>query len=218
MKLRRRHLPVARLFRWQHCQSAPPPGLASLQQEYRTHWTTFAREITDWPEEFKSKISPRHGGERKGSGAIAWKHCFLTDRTNRLCFESQIARWSSQPTRFIKLAGETSSSELDAVFCVQTAALMSKIHKENIALARITAIGGFPICTAKNGTVVIALQWDYAAWTPLAARFAQKIQTQNKPDSSYLVAISGVISPRLHQELEARHFQVQDRLSPGPLK
>jgi hypothetical protein len=119
---------------------------------------------------------------------------------------------------FIKLAGETSSSEPDAVFCVQTAALMSKIHKEDTPLARIAAIGGFPICIAKNGTVVIALQWDYAAWTFLAAQFAQKLQTENKPDSSYLVAISGVVSPRLRQELEARHFRVQDRLSPGPLK
>jgi hypothetical protein len=119
---------------------------------------------------------------------------------------------------FIKLAGETSSSEPDAVFCVQTAALMSKIHKEDMPLARITTIGDFPICIGENGTVIIALQWDYAAWTALAARFAEKIQTENKPASSYFVAISGVVSPRLYQELEARHFRVQDRLSPGPLK
>src|SRR5207247_8488118 len=31
---------------------------------------------------------------------------------------------------FVRTAGETSSDESDAIFCVQTAALMSKIHKD----------------------------------------------------------------------------------------
>ena len=119
---------------------------------------------------------------------------------------------------FIKLASDTSSTEPDAIFCVETAALMSKLHKDEIPLARITAVGDFPICIAKDGTVVVALQWDYAAWTPTAERFAHTLQIQGKTGSSYLVAISGVVSPRLRQELAAHHFRVEDRLSPGPLK
>ena len=95
---------------------------------------------------------------------------------------------------------------------------MSKLHKGEMPLARIAAIGDFPICIAKDGTVIVALQWDYAAWTPMAERFARVIQTQGKTGSSYLVAISGIVSPRLHQELETRHFRVEDRLSLGPLK
>lgn len=119
---------------------------------------------------------------------------------------------------FINLAARTSSSEPDAIFCVQTAALMSKLHKEKKPLARIALIGDFPICIAKDGTVIVALQWDYAAWTPMADKFGRTLQAQAKPNSSYLVAITGTVSPRLRQELEARHFQVEDRLAPGPLK
>jgi hypothetical protein len=119
---------------------------------------------------------------------------------------------------FANLAGRTSSSEADAVFCVQTAALMSKLHKEKKPLARILLIGDFPICIAKDGTVVVALQWDYAAWTPMAEKFGRTLQAQAKPNSSCLVAITGTVSPRLRRELEARHFQVEDRLAPGPLK
>ena len=119
---------------------------------------------------------------------------------------------------FIKLATDKSSTESDAIFCVQTAALMSKIHKSEKPLARIVTIGDFPVCIAKDGTVVVALQWDYGAWTAAADRFVRALQAQNKANSSYLVAISGVISPRLRQELEVRHFTVEDRLSPGPLK
>ena len=52
---------------------------------------------------------------------------------------------------FVKLAAETSSTEADAIFlATQTAALMSKLHKGDVPLARITAIGGFPVCTAKE--------------------------------------------------------------------
>ena len=119
---------------------------------------------------------------------------------------------------FIKLAGQTSSNEADAIFCVQTAALMSKLHKEKKPLARIALIGDFPICIAKDGTVIVALQWDYAAWTPTADKFAQALKAQAKPESTCLVAITGTVSARLRQELEARHFQVEDRLAPGPLK
>ena len=119
---------------------------------------------------------------------------------------------------FIKAAGQTSTSEPDAIFCVQTAGLMSKLHKGELPLERIVMLGDFPIGIAKDKSVVVALQWDYAAWTPLAQRFADQVRQQGDPSATHLVAITGVVSPRLRQELEARAFRVEDRLSPGPLK
>jgi hypothetical protein len=122
---------------------------------------------------------------------------------------------------FVRLAGETSSSETDAIFCVQTAALMSKLNKEEIPLTRIELLGEFPICVAKDGTTVVALQWDYAAWTPGAARASDEVEKfAAKPprNKKVLVALSGQVSPRLRQELEARGQGVKDRVAPGPLK
>ena len=119
---------------------------------------------------------------------------------------------------FIKLAGQTSSSEPDAMFCVQTAALMNKLHKGEMPLAKIALNENFPICIGKDGTVVVALQWDYAAWTPLAKRFVDDLRKQNGTNAKYLVAITGVVSPLLRQQLESRGFRVEDRLAPGPLK
>jgi hypothetical protein len=97
---------------------------------------------------------------------------------------------------------------------------MSKIHKDK-PLARLATIGDFPICIAKDGTVVVAFQWDYAAWTSGAAGFTsdvQKLAAKSGKNGSVLVALSGQISPRLRQELETRGFTVHDRLVPGPLK
>ena len=121
---------------------------------------------------------------------------------------------------FVRTAGETSSDESDAIFCIQTAALMSKIHKDK-PLARIAMIGDFPICVAKDGTIIVAFQWDYAAWTSGAADFTtdvQKLAAQSSKNKNVLVALSGQISTRLRQELENRGFVVHDRLVPGPLK
>jgi len=122
---------------------------------------------------------------------------------------------------FVRLAGETSSSEADAIFCVQTAALLSKIHKEEQPLARIIAFGDFPAAMAKDGTTVVALQWDYAAWTSGAGQFGQQLQAfAAKPPANkkVLVAVSGQTSERLRQEMKALGHTLEDRRSPGPLK
>ena len=121
---------------------------------------------------------------------------------------------------FVRTAGEKSSDESDAIFCVQTAALMSKLRKDK-PLARLAMIGDFPICITKDRTIIVALQWDYAAWTSGAAGFTsdvQKLAAQSGENQNVFVALSGQVSPRLRQELETRGFTVQDRLAPGPLK
>jgi hypothetical protein len=119
---------------------------------------------------------------------------------------------------FVAVAAKNSSAEADAIFCVKTAELMAMLHQKEKPLARITLIDDFPVCVAKDGTLVVALQWDSAAWTAGADNFAKRLQAQGKEKSKYLVALSGVVSPRLRQELESRGFRVQDRLAPGPLR
>ncbi len=121
---------------------------------------------------------------------------------------------------FIRAAAQNSSSEPDALFCVLTSALMSKIHAEQKPLARIVMLGDFPVSLAIDGTVVLALQWDYAAWTSAAAALASQIQelAHQSGNKGVFVALSGQASPRLQQELKNRGFTIQDHSSPGPLK
>ena len=45
---------------------------------------------------------------------------------------------------FVRLAAKSSSSEADAISCVQTAKLMGTLHKGDKPLARIAVLGGFP--------------------------------------------------------------------------
>ena len=122
---------------------------------------------------------------------------------------------------FVRSAAEKSSTETDALFCLQTSMLLAQIHGSEHPLAHIAMIENFPVGIAKDGTVVVALQWDYAAWTPGAAFFAgevQKLADQSGQKKSVLIALSGDTSPRLRDELQKRGFTVRDHLSPGPLK
>jgi hypothetical protein len=121
---------------------------------------------------------------------------------------------------FVKAAAEKSTTEADALFCVYTAALMDQMNQKT-PIARIVMLGDFPICVAKDGTIIIALQWDYAAWTPGAGSFTDdvhKLAGKSGQSTHVSIDISGEVSPRLREELEKRGMTVQDRLVPGPLK
>ena len=121
---------------------------------------------------------------------------------------------------FVKAAAEKSTTEADALFCVYTAALMDQIDQKT-PIARIVMLGDFPICVAKDGTIIVALQWDYAAWTAGAASFTdelQKLAGKSGQSAHITVDLSGEVSPRLREELEKRGMTGQDRLVPGPLK
>jgi len=82
-------------------------------------------------------------------------------------------------------------------------------------------LGDFPIRVAKDGTIIVALQWDDAAWTAGAASFTddvQKLAGKSGQSAHISIDLSGQVSPRLREELEKRGITLQDRLVLGPLK
>jgi hypothetical protein len=111
-------------------------------------------------------------------------------------------------------------TEADAVFYQQTALLIAHAHIHGIMVDRIALVNGMPVCIGADGGLIVALHWDYAMWSPRSKRFAdavQAMQVDGAKPSSLIVVLTGVMSPRLRQELEARGFRVQDKLLKGPL-
>jgi len=51
------------------------------------------------------------------------------------------------------------------------------------------------VCQTKDGTVIVPIQWDYVAWTPMTERFvtALKAQKFTTPVSGYAVILTGVV-------------------------
>jgi hypothetical protein len=87
-------------------------------------------------------------------------------------------------------------------------------------IAHITHLNGLTVCQTNDGTVVVPIQWDYVAWTPMAERFitALKATAFHPAPTGYMVAITGVLSPMAGEALTARGVKFSEKLLPNPLK
>lgn len=121
---------------------------------------------------------------------------------------------------FIRLA-TASSDESTALFFVETSRLLALVHGQGTPLERIDALDGLPVGLAKDGRVVVVLEWDYAAWTARAAEFIEKVKGatyENFVPKGVVVGISGEVSPLAKEKLKEAGVQLADRLAPGPLR
>jgi hypothetical protein len=119
---------------------------------------------------------------------------------------------------FIRQAA-TSQDEHDAIAFQQSAQLMANLNKST-PVARITHLKGLTVCQTNDGTVVVPIQWDYVAWTPMTERFITALKAQKfaAPVSGCTVILTGVVSPMTAQALAARGVNVKTKALPGPLQ
>ena len=96
---------------------------------------------------------------------------------------------------------------------------MAKLNN-TAPVARITHLNGLTVCQTNDGTVVVPIQWDYVAWTPMTERFitALKATHFSTPATGYLVALTGVVSPMAGEALTARGIKFSEKQLPNPLK
>lgn len=121
---------------------------------------------------------------------------------------------------FLRDATTMCENEADATFYEQTARLIAHAHVHGLTVDHIVLLNGFPVCIAPDGGVIVALQWDYAMWSPRSESFAnglQEVKINNVKAPSVTVVLTGAMSAKLRQELEKRGFRVQDKLIKGPL-
>ena len=122
---------------------------------------------------------------------------------------------------FIQLATSQSEVEGDAQFFAQTARLLCELHTNGRTLARIDTIGGLPVAVGADGTLIVALEWDQAAWTPNAANFVGQLKAATfggTAPSGIVIALSGDATPMAQQQIKAAGITLATRLAPGPLK
>jgi hypothetical protein len=122
---------------------------------------------------------------------------------------------------FIQLAASQSESEGDAQFFAQTARILSQLHNNGRTLARIETLGSLPVAIGADGNVIVALEWDRAAWTQNAANFIAQLKAAKFGETAptgFVVALSGDASPMVQQQLQAAGITLATRLAPGPLQ
>ncbi|HEX5176613.1 MAG TPA: hypothetical protein VFV83_06275, partial [Chthoniobacteraceae bacterium] len=122
---------------------------------------------------------------------------------------------------FIELADEQSGSEGDALFFSETARLLSQLHAGGRILQRLEVLNILPVALAEDGNVIVALEWDYAAWTHNAANVIALLKSAKfgkTAPTSYVIALSGDASPLLKEKVSDAGVTLATRLAPGPLK
>ena len=119
---------------------------------------------------------------------------------------------------FIRQAAN-SQDEHDAIAFQQSAQLMANLNN-SARVARITHLHGLTVCETNDGTVVVPIQWDYAAWTPTTERFITALKAQKFATSvsGYTVILTGIVSPMTAQALAERGVKVTSKALPSPLQ
>lgn len=116
------------------------------------------------------------------------------------------------------LQAANSQDEHDALAFQQSALIMANLNNTT-PVARITHLNGLTVCQTNDGTVVVPIQWDYVAWTPMVERFVTALKTAHfdQRPSGYFVAITGVVSPMAGDALTARAIKFSEKQLPNPL-
>jgi hypothetical protein len=120
----------------------------------------------------------------------------------------------------VRDAATVSTAETDAIFYAETAQLLAQLKAQQWPIARIELHNNLPYCVLQDGSVLVAVHWDYACWTELAdkcAQWLQTVQVNGKKPPAITIAITGVASPRCRQEMEKRGFRLLDRQNRGPM-
>jgi hypothetical protein len=120
---------------------------------------------------------------------------------------------------FVDLAGSEATDEGDALFFLGTSRVLSELHAKKPS-ARLQQVGRIPVALQKDGRAIVALQWDYAAWTDNAANFIGLLQASDfgKKPSGLTIAISGDASPLAQQKLKEEKIELITQTAPGPLQ
>jgi hypothetical protein len=120
---------------------------------------------------------------------------------------------------FVDLAGSQATDEGDALFFLGTSRVISELNAKK-PLARLQKVGRLPVAVQKDGRAIVAIQWDYAAWTPNAANFVDLFKKSDfgKKPSGVTIAISGNASPLAQQNLEKEKIELIVQTAPGPLR
>ena len=117
------------------------------------------------------------------------------------------------------LQAANSQDEHDGLAFQQSAQIMANLNNTS-PVARITHLNGLTVCQTNDGTVVVPIQWDYVAWTPMAERFITALKAANFGSAPYR------LPRRYHRcgvsdgwrSIDRARDQVFREATPNPLK
>ena len=124
--------------------------------------------------------------------------------------------------QLVQLANEQSAEEGDALFFVETSRILAQINAKDAPLHAVGAFDVLPVAWAKDGRLILAVEWDYASWTQRAADFVTRFKEAKIGDTAapkgHVIALSGFASPLAEAGVKKAGVALTTGVSPGPLK
>ena len=205
--------------------TVPVGGAAGLALTATNVSSTFESAIRDQSPSDLRRASLKRllamGCERADADAFLNNIAFSPSVQTALVLHLDSLKGVENRAAFIQLANSQSEVEGDALFFSQTARLLAQLHANGRTLARIETIGSLPVAAGADGSLVVALEWDYAAWTQNASDFVGLLKVTKfgkKAPASCVIALTGDASPMVQQPLTDAGITLATRLAPGPLQ
>lgn len=121
--------------------------------------------------------------------------------------------------RLILLRATAANTELQAIRCQRIAQLLAQIN-EKTPIKKLVSYHGLPVGLTSGGKLAVALEWDYAQWTPTSRDFLLDLNTgkiDGETFSSLDIHLTGTASPAVKAVLASCEIPLTEKALPGPL-
>ncbi len=111
-------------------------------------------------------------------------------------------------------AALVAADEVEANFFVNMAQILRGYHETQGPITGITMVGALTVAQTKAGAAVIPFALDYGVWTANADRLSQDMKANYRApgfNGSFQLWVTGSLSPKARQELQARGFSVVEQ-------
>jgi hypothetical protein len=112
-------------------------------------------------------------------------------------------------------AAMAAADEVEANFFVNTAQILRGYHEKQSPITGITMFGPLTVAQTKSGAALIPFALDHGVWTENADKLSQALKAKyHAPGFSggFEFWVTGTLSPRGKQELQARGFTVVEQV------
>src|SRR5215475_2831106 len=112
-------------------------------------------------------------------------------------------------------AALVAADEVEANFFVNTAQILRGYAETREPITGLTIIRPLAIAQTKSGTAMIPFALDYGVWTANADRISKQLKTTYRApgfNARFEFWVTGSLSPKAKQELEARGFVVKEQV------
>jgi hypothetical protein len=107
------------------------------------------------------------------------------------------------------------ADEVEANFFVNTAQILRGYAETREPITGLTIIRPLAVAHTKSGTAMIPFALDYGVWTANADRLSKRLKTSYRApgfNTRFEFWVTGNLSPKAKQELEARGFVVKEQV------